>query len=53
MGFWDNEVSHKLYMLILRVKLKFYTMESLYKITKKDFEKNHGGGLLCNKYSSS
>lgn len=27
-GFWDNEVSHKVYMLILRVKLGFYTMEN-------------------------
>ena len=52
-GFWDNEVSHKLYMLILRVKLGFYTMESLYKITNYDFKKNHGGGLLYNKYNDS
>jgi hypothetical protein len=38
-GFWDSEVSHKLYMLILRIKLGFYTMESLYKIMKEDFKK--------------
>ena len=36
----------KIYMLILRVKLKFYTIESLYTITGKDFSKNYGGGLL-------
>ena len=52
-GFWDNEVSHKLYMLILRVKLEFYTMESLYKISQNDLKKNYGGGLLSNKYNSS
>ena len=51
-GFWDSKVSHKLYMLILRVKLEFYTMESLYKITQNDFSTNYGG-LLCKKYNGS
>ena len=51
-GFWDSKVSHKLYMLILRVKLEFYTMESLYKITKNDFEKNYGGGFI-DKYNNN
>jgi very-short-patch-repair endonuclease len=52
-GFWDNEVSHKLYMLILRVKLGFYTMESLYKISKNDLKKNYGGGGFFKKYNDS
>lgn len=51
-GFWDNEISHKVYMLILRIKLKFYTMESLYKITKNNFGKNYGGGFI-DKYNGN
>lgn len=50
-GFWDSKVSHTLYMLILRVKLEFYTMESLYKINGNNFKKNHGSRLLS-KYNS-
>ena len=34
--FWGNEVSQKLYMLILRIKLEFYKIESLYKISQND-----------------
>ena len=50
--FWDSKVSHKLYMLILRVKLEFYTMESLYKISVNDLKKNYGCGLI-NKFKGS
>jgi very-short-patch-repair endonuclease len=54
-GFWDNKISHKLYMLILRIKLEFYKIESLYKISQNDLKKNHGGGgfLQHNKYNNS
>ncbi len=51
-GFWNSEISQKLYMLILRIKLEFYTIESLYKITNNDFRKNHGGGFI-DKYNDS
>ena len=51
-GFWDSKVSHKLYMLILRIKLRMRKMESLYKISKKDLKKNYGCGL-CQIYNSS
>ena len=51
-GFWDSKVSHKLYMFILRIKLEFYTMESLYKIKKKNLEKHYGCRLLS-KYNNS
>ena len=49
--FWKNEVSHKLYMLTLRIKLTFYRIESLYKIRKEDY--HHGEGLLNRKYNGS
>ena len=52
-GFWDNEVSQKLYMLILRVKLTFYTMESWFQIKQDDFHNNYGGGLLAGKHNDS
>jgi hypothetical protein len=51
-GFWDSKISHKLYMLILRIKLRSYTMESLYKINKKKIGKNYGYSLLS-KYNGS
>lgn len=51
-GFWDNEISQKLYMLILRIRLGFYTMESLYKITKNYLKKNYGCGFI-NKYNGN
>ena len=51
-GFWDSKVSHKLYMLILRINLRMRTIESLYKISKKDFYTNYGYGL-CQIYNSS
>ena len=41
-GFWNSKVSHKLYMLILRIKLEMRTMESLYKISTKEFKKKYG-----------
>ena len=50
--FWNSEISQKLYMLILRIKLEFYTIESLYKISQNDFKKNHGGGFMV-KYNGS
>jgi len=52
-GFWNSKVSHKLYMFILRIKLGMHTMERLYTITRKDFSKNHGCGLLSHKYNDS
>jgi hypothetical protein len=51
-GFWDSKVSHKLYMLILRIKLRMRTIESLYKINQKNFYTNYGYGL-CQIYNSS
>lgn len=45
-GFWNSEISQKLYMLILRIRLGFYTIESLYKISFNDFTKNYGGGFM-------
>lgn len=49
-GFWDSKtlISKKLYMLILRIKLRFYTMESLYRIESNNFKRNYGQGLLTN-----
>ena len=44
-GFWDSKKCHKLYLMILRIKLGFYRMESLYKISKKDFYTNYGSGF--------
>ena len=51
-GFWDSKISHKLYMLILRIKLRSYTMESLYKIYSSDLKKNYGCRLYY-KYNDS
>ena len=51
-GFWDSKVSHKLYMLILRIKLRMRTIESLYKINQKNFYTNYGGRLLSSKYNN-
>jgi very-short-patch-repair endonuclease len=41
-GFWNSIKTHKLYMLILRIKLGFYRIESLYTIKKEDLTKNYG-----------
>ncbi len=49
-GFWNSEISQKLYMLILRIKIEFYTIESLYKITNNYLKKNYGCGFM-NKYN--
>lgn len=51
-GFWNSKKCHKLYMLILRMKLKFYKMESSYKISHNDFKKNYGYGF-SNKYKDN
>ena len=52
-GFWNSEISQKLYMLILRIRLGFYTMESLYKISNYDFQKNYGRGIFYNLNNSN
>ena len=49
-GFWHSKTSQKLYILILRIKLGLYTMESLYKISLNDLKKNYGCGLI-NKFN--
>ena len=51
--YWDNIENHKIYANWLGERLGYKNMDDWYQITKKLIIKNHGDGLLGNKYGDS
>jgi hypothetical protein len=45
--YWKKKTNQKEYMVWLGKKLGLKSTEDLYKITAKDFEENHGSGMLA------
>ena len=52
-GYWKEKKNQKLYADWLGKKLGYKTEEDWYKITRKDFCNNYGGGLLASYYNNS
>ena len=52
-GFWEHAENRAAYMRWLGERLGFFYIHDWYRITKRDFDGNHGGGLLALRYKSS
>ncbi len=52
-NFWNKPDNRRRYMQWLGEKLSFRKPEDWYRVTKKDFESNKGGGFLAGYYQSS
>ncbi|TWU09137.1 hypothetical protein CA54_43770 [Symmachiella macrocystis] len=52
-GFWDVAENRKSYMQWLGRKLGFHVPHDWYALTKRNFDENHGAGLLALKYNAS
>lgn len=52
-GYWDRVKNRRAYMKWLGKQLGYRTTEDWYNISKQDFHRNFGGGLLANYYRDS
>jgi hypothetical protein len=51
--FWRSKTNRRRYFSWLGTQLGFKHPDDWYRITAVDFERNHGGGLLCLHYNNS
>ena len=52
-GFWQLKKNRLLYLRWLGKRLRYTRPDDWYEVTKNDFAKNFGGGLLANYYKDS
>ena len=52
-GFWHDPRNRRQFILWLGQKLRFKKLDDWYRVTARDFQRNHGGGLFANYWRCS